>query len=145
MYLYNQEDFYNQHRDLFIKLIHSRVDYFFLHHTALSSHLDYIFNKNKHQKKKNDSILIHFLFTPNFRMDRSLDEIVAESQVSAQLLINDRSCDGKAWLTIFIQQRKQSSRSRGRRTGGGGNGGGRQPRERDSYPRDGVRKVSKNF
>ncbi|OTA93789.1 hypothetical protein M434DRAFT_11332 [Hypoxylon sp. CO27-5] len=43
-------------------------------------------------------------------MDRSLDEIVAESQ-----------------------QRKRGSRPR--------RGGGGRPRERDSYPRDGVRKV----
>ncbi|KAI2621396.1 RNA-binding domain-containing protein [Hypomontagnella submonticulosa] len=48
-------------------------------------------------------------------MDRSLDEIVAESQ-----------------------QRKRGSRPRR-----GGNGGGR-PRERDSYPRDGVRKSTRD-
>ncbi|KAF2967199.1 hypothetical protein GQX73_g6380 [Xylaria multiplex] len=46
-------------------------------------------------------------------MDRSLDEIVAESQ----------------------------ARKRGSRPRRGGGGGSRQPRERDSYPRDGVRKV----
>ncbi|KAI1170546.1 hypothetical protein F4777DRAFT_107857 [Nemania sp. FL0916] len=55
-------------------------------------------------------------------MDRSLDEIVAESQA-----------------------RKRGNRSR---RGGGGNGGGgsRQPRERerDAYPRDGVRKSTRD-
>ncbi|KAI1306935.1 hypothetical protein F5Y03DRAFT_132520 [Xylaria venustula] len=52
-------------------------------------------------------------------MDRSLDEIVAESQA-----------------------KKRGSRPR--RGGGGGGGGGRQPRERDSYPRDGVRKSTRD-
>ncbi|KAI1377570.1 RNA-binding domain-containing protein [Hypoxylon crocopeplum] len=51
-------------------------------------------------------------------MDRSLDEIVAESQ-----------------------QRKRGPR--GRRGGGGGGGGGR-PRERESYPRDGVKKSTRD-
>ncbi|KAI0431011.1 hypothetical protein F5Y09DRAFT_306033 [Xylaria sp. FL1042] len=53
-------------------------------------------------------------------MDRSLDEIVAESQA-----------------------RKRGNRPR---RGGGGIGGtgGRQPRERDSYPRDGVRKSTRD-
>ncbi|OTB06426.1 hypothetical protein M426DRAFT_110594 [Hypoxylon sp. CI-4A] len=50
-------------------------------------------------------------------MDRSLDEIVAESQ-----------------------QRKRGSKPR---RGGGNNGGGRA-RERDSYPRDGVRKSTRD-
>ncbi|KAI1364420.1 hypothetical protein F5Y08DRAFT_306663 [Xylaria arbuscula] len=53
-------------------------------------------------------------------MDRSLDEIVAESQA-----------------------KKRSSRPR-RGGGGGGGGGGRQPRERDQYPRDGVRKSTRD-
>ncbi|GAP84809.1 putative RNA binding protein [Rosellinia necatrix] len=58
-------------------------------------------------------------------MDRSLDEIVAESQATKR-------------------------GGRGRRGGGsgggssGGGGGGRQPRERDSYPRDGVRKSTRD-
>ncbi|KAI1430309.1 hypothetical protein F5Y12DRAFT_723129 [Xylaria sp. FL1777] len=52
-------------------------------------------------------------------MDRSLDEIVAESQ-----------------------SRKRGNRPR--RGGGGGGAGGRQPRERDSYPRDGVRKSTRD-
>ncbi|KAI0408953.1 hypothetical protein F4802DRAFT_305589 [Xylaria palmicola] len=54
-------------------------------------------------------------------MDRSLDEIVAESQA-----------------------RKRGSRPPRRGGGGGGGGGGRQPRERDSYPRDGVRKSARD-
>ncbi|KAI1770707.1 RNA-binding domain-containing protein [Hypoxylon cercidicola] len=52
-------------------------------------------------------------------MDRSLDEIVAESQ-----------------------QSKRGSRPR--RGGGGGGGGGGRPRERDPYPRDGVRKSTRD-
>ncbi|KAI1103978.1 RNA-binding domain-containing protein [Jackrogersella minutella] len=52
-------------------------------------------------------------------MDRSLDEIVAESQ-----------------------HRKRGSRPR--RGGAGGGGGGGRPRERDSYPRDGVRKSTRD-
>ncbi|KAI0458789.1 hypothetical protein F5B21DRAFT_459438 [Xylaria acuta] len=53
-------------------------------------------------------------------MDRSLDEIVAESQA-----------------------KKRGNRPR---RGGGGGGGSRQPRERehDSYPRDGVRKSTRD-
>ncbi|KAI6086199.1 RNA-binding domain-containing protein [Hypoxylon rubiginosum] len=54
-------------------------------------------------------------------MDRSLDEIVAESQ-----------------------QQKRGSRPR---RGGGGRGGGAsggRPRERDAYPRDGVRKSTRD-
>ncbi|KAI1276208.1 hypothetical protein F5Y07DRAFT_367543 [Xylaria sp. FL0933] len=54
-------------------------------------------------------------------MDRSLDEIVAESQA-----------------------RKRGSRPRRGGGGGGGGAGGRQPRERDSYPRDGVRKSTRD-
>ncbi|KAI0537987.1 hypothetical protein GGR58DRAFT_321233 [Xylaria digitata] len=49
-------------------------------------------------------------------MDRSLDEIVAESQ----------------------------ARKRGSRPRRGGGGGSRQSRERDSYPRDGVRKSTRD-
>ncbi|KAI0106203.1 hypothetical protein GGR51DRAFT_518222 [Nemania sp. FL0031] len=55
-------------------------------------------------------------------MDRSLDEIVAESQ-----------------------SRKRGNRPRrGGGGGGGGSGSSRQPRERDSYPRDGVRKSTRD-
>ncbi|KAI1108872.1 hypothetical protein F5Y14DRAFT_57432 [Nemania sp. NC0429] len=61
-------------------------------------------------------------------MDRSLDEIVAESQA-----------------------KKRGNRARRGGGGGGGNGGnggsssgGRQPREREAYPRDGVRKSTRD-
>ncbi|KAI1817991.1 RNA-binding domain-containing protein [Poronia punctata] len=56
-------------------------------------------------------------------MDRSLDEIVAESRSTTQ-----------------------RGGNRPRRGGRGGHGGGRQPREweRDSYPRDGVRKSTRD-
>ncbi|KAI1190007.1 hypothetical protein F5B17DRAFT_389129 [Nemania serpens] len=63
-------------------------------------------------------------------MDRSLDEIVAESQAN---------------------KRGNRARRGGGGGGGGGNGGsssggggGRQPRERESYPRDGVRKSTRD-
>ncbi|KAI2607564.1 RNA-binding domain-containing protein [Hypoxylon fragiforme] len=55
-------------------------------------------------------------------MDRSLDEIVAESQ---------------------HRTRGPRPRRGGGGNGGGGGGGGR-PRERDSYPRDGVRKSTRD-
>ncbi|KAI2635140.1 hypothetical protein GGS21DRAFT_543423 [Xylaria nigripes] len=42
-----------------------------------------------------------------------------------------------------VQARKRGGRSR-RGGGGGGGGGSQQPRERDSYPRDGVRKSTRD-
>ncbi|KAI0889127.1 RNA-binding domain-containing protein [Annulohypoxylon maeteangense] len=54
-------------------------------------------------------------------MDRSLDEIVAESQ-----------------------HKKRGSRPRRGGGGNGGGGGGGRPRERDTYPRDGVRKSTRD-
>ncbi|KAH9891408.1 RNA-binding domain-containing protein [Xylariomycetidae sp. FL2044] len=65
----------------------------------------------------NIHIHIHISRTQIAKMDRSLDEIVAESQV--------------------VQQRKRGSQPRR-------GGGGRNTRDRDSYPRDGVRKSTRD-
>ncbi|TLD20453.1 hypothetical protein PspLS_08471 [Pyricularia sp. CBS 133598] len=77
-------------------------------------------------------------------MDRSLDEILAERQVST---LNAVAPTYYLMLTSTQPQTKNGGRgSRGPRNGGGGGGGGsgggnrRRERERQDYPRDGVRK-----